>query len=58
MNQEEIKSILEEALVTIYKNGYNEAIEDISDYLYSYRRPKLNDEQLFRLNSDIRQMKK
>ena len=58
MTREEIKEVFENTLVSIYMAGYNKAIEDVSDYLYSPDRPNLRNEQLAKLDSDIREMKK
>lgn len=58
MTREEIKRMLEDTLIAIYESGYNKALEDVSDYMYSSDCPKLEDKQFVKLDSDIRKMKK
>jgi hypothetical protein len=53
-----VRKIYKDALMDIYKDGYNKAIEDVTDYLFSYNRPKISNEHLAELNSHIIKMKK
>lgn len=52
------KDIFEKALTSIYNEGYNEAIENVCDYLYSFKAPSLSPEQQADLNIAFSRLKR